>query len=307
MQSEAGQNIVAARKWKTVISQFINPMIDHHVINGRVHPSFNQLKIGDFGTITGRFSCSNPNLQQVPKRDKVTAKLYRSIFVADDGMDFYEADYSQCEPRLFAHYSDDEALVEGYNSNPPKDMHSVVAELMDVERDPKAKRMNMGILTGMQKRTFADHMEMPVSEAGPLWEQWYENFTGIKKLQDDCKHTMLKVGYIRTILGRKCRLDSARYAYKGTSRLIQGGNADIMKKKMLDADLMCEESGLAEILLTVHDSVGFQAGKDEKSKDFVQAMLAMMSDVQCEPYNLKVPFVMDVGFGANWSIATFGD
>lgn len=307
---DAGKAVIAVRKITNLTNSFIAPLEDTHIFKGRVHCQLNQLKGDEFGTISGRFSSSRPNMQQVPKRDKELGSLFRSIFVPDDGMEFVEADYSQCEPRLFAHYSKEPALVDGYNANPPLDMHDVVATSLGVERDPTAKRMNMGILTGMQIPTFAANMGWDKDKATEMFNAWFRTFPGIKQFQDDARDRFAARGYVTTLLKRRCRLEQRRYAYRGTSRVIQGGNADIIKYKILQCDEYIEDEGLDDViqlLLTVHDSLEWQNLMDEAGRRASAELVRICCDVQTPPFNLRVPFIMDVGRGKDWAEATYGD
>lgn len=305
-----GKAIITMRKLSNLKNSFIDPLREDHIFEGRVFSQLNQLKSDEFGTISGRFSSSRPNMQQIPKRDKELGSLFRSLFIPDDGMDIIEADYSQCEPRLFAYYANEEALIKGYNSSPPLDMHHVVSVALDVERDPTAKRMNMGILTGMQARTFSAHMEWSLSRATEAFNAWMAAFPGIKTFQDKAKARMLARGYVMSILGRRLRMDDWRYAYRATSKIIQGSNADIIKYKMLYADLMIEANGWEEyvqMLMTVHDSIVLQVVKGELGDRIVKTLVKFFCDVQSPPFDLSVPFIMDVGRGDNWAEATYGD
>ena len=305
---DAGKAIIAVRQFTNLKNSFVMPLKERHIINGRIHTSLHQLKADEFGTISGRFSCSDPNLQAIHKRNKVLGRLFRAIFVADDDMEFNEADYSQCEPRLYAHYSQEPALLNGYNSTPFRDVHDVVAHMLNVERDPTAKRMNMGIFTGMQAKTFASHMGWPLERAAAAHADWFAAFPGIRGFQDGAKKAFRQRGWVKTILGRRCRLDDARFAYRGASRVIQGSNADILKYKMLEADEYIESQGdQLELLMTVHDSINWQSPKGAEGERQNREMLALCSEVQTDPFNLRVPFVMDVGKGPNWAIATYGE
>lgn len=325
---DRGRDVLKLRKWTNLENTFLRPLRDEHMVNGRVYTHLNQLKGDEYGTITGRFSCSQPNLQQVPKRDKEVAKLFRSIFAADPGYEFYEADYSQCEPRLFAHYTAfaglDNTLLEGYKAG--MDAHDMVAKLINVERDPTAKRMNMGLFTGMQVDSFEGHMNwqgetvdvpimtpggeevVPVRKAQHFFDLWHGAFPGIKAFQNDCKKKFKDRGWVRTLLGRLCRLGNPRFAYQGTSRIIQGGNADIIKYKLLEIDKWLEANydGQCQLLLTVHDSINFQSEDSEKGRQIARELVAMMEDVQSPPFNLICPFKVDAGRGKTWAEATFG-
>ena len=305
--NEEGRAIIALRQLSNLKSTFVLPLKDTHVHKGRVHAELHQLKADNFGTVSGRFSCSNPNLQAIHKRNKVLGRQFRKIFVADSGMDFWEADYSQCEPRLFAHYSQEPRLLDGYNSTPPEDMHAVVAKMFHVERDPTAKRMNMGILTGMQPKSFAGHMGWDVQKATEMHVEWFRNFPLIANFQTQAKLAFLHRGYVRTILGRRCRLEDRQYAYRATSRIIQGGNADIIKSKLLEADEYLESVGdPAHLLMTVHDSINWQANEGWGGEAISKDLIEIFCNVRSEPINLRVPFIMDVGHGRNWAEATYG-
>ena len=302
--SEPGRRIVEVRKMKTLMSSFIEPMATEHMFNGRVHTTLHQLKSDEFGVIAGRFSSSGPNLQQVSKHNFEVGSLHRSIFVADEGMEMFEADWSQAEPRLFAHYSEEPTLIEGYNSDPPVDMHAVTAQAFDADRETTAKRMNMGMLTGMFPEALAGHMGWDLDKATYMWNKYFEVYPRIRSFQNGAKNVMKDRGFVKTLLGRRCRMDHPRFAYRAVSRIIQGGNADILKYKLLQmAEFIESEKNQTQLLLTVHDSYVGQAF-DRRHADPV---MKIMNDVRGEPFNLKVPYKADVKWGKSWAICTYGD
>lgn len=302
-----GKAIIDIRQKSNLINSFIGPLLERHVWQGRVHANLNQLKQDDAGT-PARFSCTQPNLQQIPKRNKDLAKLFRKAFIADDGYKFYEADYSQCEPRLFAHYSKSSALLDGYNQTPFRDAHSVTAEMLGVERDPTAKRMNMGLFTGMFPKTFASHMGWSVQEGVDKYNQWFRAYPEIREFQKTAEGILKQRGYVTTLLGRRGRLEHPRYAYRAVSKIIQGSNADIVKWKLLELDQWLEDLGdPAHLLMTVHDSIEWQAPDTPEGEALSEEILVRMADVQSEPFNLRVPFTTDSCSGKNWSEATFGE
>lgn len=303
---DAGRAIIEVRQQSNLINSFIGPLLEKHVFNGRVHANLNQLK-GDTGGTPARFSCQHPNLQQIPKRNYTLAKLFRKAFIADLGYLFYEADYSQCEPRLFAHYSKSPALLEGYNMKPFRDAHSVTAELLGVERDPTAKRMNMGLFTGMYPKTFAQNMGWTLTEATAKRDAWFAIYPEIEHFQKNAEGLLKQRKYVTTLLGRRGRLEHPRYAYRGVSKIIQGSNADIVKWKLLEIDMWLEELGdPLHLLMSVHDSIEWQAPDTPEGKRLSDELMQKMVDVQGEPFNLRVPFVVDADKGKNWSEATFG-
>jgi DNA polymerase-1 len=302
---DAGRKIIRIRQFSNLINSFVNPLEQRHVYQGRVHATLNQLKTETGGTIA-RFSCQRPSLQQVPKRVKELAKPFRRLFVSDEGYVFFDSDWSQAEPRLFAHYSGAKALLEGYNSTPFRDAHTVTAELLGVERDPTAKRMNMGILTGMQSASLAGHMGCSESQAREWMYDFFGIYPEIKEFQDKAKSRLKNRGYVKTILGRRCRLEHPRFAYRGTSKVIQGSQADLMKERMLTIDRFCEANDdKVHLLMTIHDAI--QGQFQEGCEALYDEVLRIFVDVQSEPYNLRVPFVAEGGVGTNWSVATFGE
>lgn len=301
-----GARVISIREAENLINSFAGPLVERHALGGRVHATLHQVALDDYGTIAGRFSCSDPNLQQVPKHNEKMGRLIRSAFVPDEGYLLTEADYSQCEPRLFAHYSEEPVLVDGYNANPPRDMHRVVAEMLNVDRNTVAKRMNMGLLTGMQLQTFSEHMGWTLAETRPHFDAWMKSLPGIPEFQKAAKTLMKGRGYVQTLLKRVCRLDNPQFAYKATSRVIQGGNADIVKYKLLEADRFLESEGdQVQLLMTIHDSYVWQEPDNPEGKRIATEMVRMLRDVQGEPFNLLVPFKLDVGSGRNWAEATY--
>ena len=306
-KNEIGKQIIKMRQNTNLINSFVKPLTTRHVFKGRVHATLNQMKSDDKGTISGRFSCSDPNLQQVPKRNKELAAPFRSLFVADEGYVFWERDYSQCEPRLFAHYAQDPNLLANYNAVPFIDAHQTVADLLQVERDPTAKRMNMGIFTGMQIKSFADHMGWPLDKASDAWNAWFREFPNIRKFQNNAKERLKSRGYVFTLLGRRGRLESPQYAYRATSKIIQGSNADILKWKFLEVDRICEDAGdIVQVLMTVHDSFNGQLQDTPEAWELFKHINKVMEDVQGEPFNMSVPFVVEGHEGPNWRVATYG-
>lgn len=305
---DAGKRILAMRQAANLINTFIGPLRERHMFKGRVHATLNQLKMDDKGTISGRFSCSDPNLQQVPKHKKHLAIPFRRLFVVDKGQLFWERDWSQCEPRLFAHYSGDENLTTGYLATPFVDAHQTVANLLSVERDPTAKRMNMGIFTGMGKPTFAGHMGWDLEKASEAHDAWYRAFPAIRGFQNKAKKRLRNRGYVMTLLGRRGRLENPRLAYKATSKIIQGSNADIAKWKLLEMDRFCEANGdLIRVQMTVHDSFNGQTEDSPRGRKLLAELDRIMEDVRGEPFNLSVPFVAEGTEGYDWAEATFGD
>ena len=298
-----GQVIVDIRRDTNLMNSFLTPLVERHIFQGRVHTNFVQNKRDNGGTISGRLASNSPNIQQVPKHNKELARRFRKLFTADEGHLLCEMDYSQCEPRLFAHYSQDTNLREGYSSKPPKDVHQIVAELFDLPRDTTAKRMNMGMFTGMYPKTFSQHMGMSIHAATELRQKWLELFPGIAMFQRKAKQRIINRGYVRTLLGRRGRLEHPKFAYKAVSKIIQGSNADILKYKMVEVDALLEGTG-ADLLATVHDSFVLQIPKTQEGRELVQEIARVCEDVQSDPFNLSVPFKVDFKIGRTWKDAS---
>lgn len=301
-----GRRIVNVRKMTNLLNSFAMPLRDEHVFGGRVHSNINQSKGDEHGTISGRLSYNSPNLQQIPSRDKKISQLLRKAFIADDGMQFWEADQSQAEPRLFAHYSKDTNLTAGYNKDPYEDVHAMASRTMGLHRD-LAKRLNMGIFTGMQVPSLAEHLGIPKSEAQDMFNVWHANFPGVGAFQNKARDVFKGRGFVKTLLGRKCRLDSPRFAYRATSRIIQGGGADILKNRLVAAHKFCESSPVPiEMLATVHDAFVWQAEDSDKGRAASRELVKVLEDVKSPPINLTVPIPVDAHFGNNWWNAKSG-
>lgn len=303
-KSADGQRIVAVRKLSHLLNSFVGPLIEEHIYDGRVHATFNQLRADDHGT-PARLSCSTPNLQQIPKRDKEIARLFRQAFIADDSYEFNEADWSQCEPRLYAHYSQEPSLIAGYLKDPPEDIYDVGKRLMGVDRQT-AKTMTMGILNVMYPNTFAGHMDWPLDRATEAWNKWHNTFPKIREFQEMARKVLLERGYVKTILGRRLRLEAPRFAYRAVGKIIQGGNADILKYFLLKIDKLLENETDAQLLASVHDSIEWQSKKSKRGEELNKEILDMMVRVQEPPFSLRVPFQVDYKKGKSWADATFG-
>ena len=302
---DAGRKVLDLRKWSNLISTFVKPLKTTHVFEGAINPKWHSNRNGGHGTISGRLSCSGPNLQQVPKRDKERAKMFRSVFVPRPGYTLMEDDWSQCEPRLFAHYSMDENLVQGYRSDPPRDVHTQVAEMLNVGRQ-FGKMLNMGIFNGMSGAALAKHLGISYQEACDYVAGWDRLFPGVSALRKQASSILRNRGYIRTVLGRQCHSEAPQFAYKAVSKLIQGSNADIMKLKLVQLDKYYES--LPEprpyLLATIHDAAISEVPTTDECHPMLHRAREIMLDVG-PPIDLSVPFAIDRSFGRTWSEASF--
>lgn len=305
VKHDCGQQIVDVRKLSTLRNTFLIPMRDHHIFHGRVHTTFHQLRGDEFGVVTGRLSSSDPNLQAVSKRDKVMGRLHRSIFVADKGHIWCSADYVQCEPVLLAVYSRCKVLVDGYTQDPPLDAHQAVANATGLDRQT-GKRVNQTLITGGGKNALMHRYGMTEQEAMKTMAEYFAKMPEIRELQKKSTRVMRQRGYVMSLLGRRARLLRPNLDYQAMNRLLQCGNADVIKLKMVQIDDYLKSEGRPmENNLNIHDDLSFQFKKG--ARKHLNECLRIMSDFsEGQPISFDIPLKTDPGEGPDWAIATFG-
>ena len=308
--------IARARKLNKARTTFIDKMILEHLVDGRIHGELHPLRSDDGGTVTGRFSCSKPNLQQVPARDPVIGPLIRSLFIPEEGHHWGCFDYSQQEPRLTVHYSvlthqdgAEEAAIEYHDDD--ADFHQIVADMANISRK-EAKLINLGLSYGMGKEKLTKQLGISPEEAELLFDQYHKRVPFVKGLRDSAARQGANRGYVNTILGRKCRfnlyepidrraipypIDKAMeeyggqlkraYTYKAMNRLIQGSAADMTKQAMLD---LHKEGIIAHT--QVHDELNISV----KNIQECEKVMEIMRDC----VKLKVPNKVDGEIGKSW-------
>lgn len=308
------QQLLIARKFQKAHSTFITNAILQKEVNGRVHATFNQLKGDEGGTITGRFSCSNPNWQQAPAKDPEVGPPIRSCILPEEGEQWAAIDYSSQEPRLTVHFAylikakGSQAAVDRYNNDPDTDYHQMTADLCGIERKP-AKAINLGITYGMQGASLCRNLGLPTEvivnertgyiyeKAGPegqrLLNLYNQKVPFIKILDDLCQRQARSKGFVRTILGRRCRFpvndDGKVYKiYRALNKLIQGSAGDQTKKSILD----CFEQTGKIPLLTLHDENGFSVTGREEAE--------VLGKIMEESVPLSVPCIADIEMGESW-------
>jgi len=303
-------------------STFIDSILRHEH-KGRIHTEFHQLRSDDGGTVTGRFSSSNPNLQQIPARDPEIKKVIRGLFIPEHGTQWGSFDYSSQEPRLLVHFAASlkgehrhdmiDTVVKAYNEG-DVDLHQMVADFAGISRK-EAKVVNLGIMYGMGKGKLAGQLGITEEEAGTLLETHRDKVPFVKGLADLAMQQAAKHGVIRTLLGRRCNFHlweprsfgykkplpfeeamttygqplTRAFTYKALNKLIQGSAADQTKKAMAD----CHAEGLLP-MLTVHDELCFSVESAEQAARIKEIMETGLSHV------LKVPSKVDAEMGANW-------
>jgi DNA polymerase I-like protein with 3'-5' exonuclease and polymerase domains len=204
--------IMMERKALKTKGTFVDGYILDGHINGRIHCLFNQLKGDESGTVSGRFSSSMPNLQNIPARDEIIGPLMRSMFIPEAGCQWWAKDWSQIEFRLLVHY----AAVTGkagaaeaarqFHEDPKVDYHDVVAKMTGLTRKA-AKNVNFGIIYGMGRAKMAADMGRTLEEADVILAQYDDKVPFAKLLNKDAAKTAGARGYIKTLLGRRRRFN----------------------------------------------------------------------------------------------------
>ena len=322
-KQEISKLIVEAREINKFHNTFLNSIMKYEH-KGRIHGEINQLRSDSGGTVSGRLSMSNPNLQQLPARNKDFGPLIRGLFLPEQDHKWGSFDYSQQEPRLVVHYAasigegyeGSQELVEAY-TNADADFHQTVADLVGIDRK-QAKTIGLGLMYGMGKNKLANMLGVSFDEAKELINKYNKRAPFVKMLSDRCMHKANSEGVIRTKLGRKCRFEmwepkdfgvhtperfenaSAKYGssnikraftYKALNRLIQGSAADQTKQAVVE----CHKNGFTPIL-QIHDELCFNIKNDE---DVDKIKGVMESCVK-----LKVPSVVDVAIGKDFGEAS---
>jgi DNA polymerase-1 len=265
---------------------------------GRIHGQFKQ-----HGTESGRFSSSNPNLQNIPSRSEDGRKL-REVFVPDPGMTLVVADYSQIEPRIVASLSGDQAMISTYNDG--GDVYQMVADRMGVTRSI-GKELVLSITYGVGATTISTRIGCSHTEARDLMAFFAAKFPAIPRHKNAVVSRARRDRYSTTILGRRRPLPKITWAdpelRSGAERqaynhVIQGSAADIMKIALVNIYVALPDS--ADMLLTVHDEVVVQV-EDEDLEEVMEIVRTEME--AAKPRSIYVPLVAEVSSGTNWGSA----
>ena len=329
--SDLARLIVEQRGYDKIGGTFIkNYLLEGH-INGRIHCNFNQLRSDNYGTVSGRFSSSNPNLQNIPARHPVMGPLLRSIFIPEDDHQWGSADWSQIEYRFCVHYAhltpriDASVAVEMYRNDANTDFHALAAEITGVDRK-KAKNINFGVVYGMGVATMAAYLGCTMDEAETMLNTFHSQMPFLKGIYDIATRRAAQKGYIATILGRRRRFNTWEYGnklyqskddallakmenpsrysvrraqtHKALNALLQGSAADLMKQAMVEM----YEAGLFDVLvphITVHDEMDVSVPNTPLGLEAFKEMQHIMETSM----TLAVPIFADAALGANWNEA----
>ena len=308
--------ITQAREINKAHTTFIDTILKHSY-KGRIHAEINQLRSDNGGTVTGRFSYSNPNLQQIPARNKDLGPRIRSLFIPEEGHTWGCFDYNQQEPRLVVHYASlqnlmgiDEVL-ESYQKG-EADFHSIVSEMAGIPRS-QAKTINLGLFYGMGKNKLQAELGTNKQDAEDLFSKYHSKVPFVKQLMHAVMQRAQDSGRVRTLLGRLCRFHlwepnqfgihkplphetalaehgpgiKRAYTYKALNKLIQGSAADMTKKAMIEL----YKEGITPHI-QVHDELDISITNEDHADKIVEIMEHAV--------NLEVPNKVDYEYGNNW-------
>jgi DNA polymerase I-like protein with 3'-5' exonuclease and polymerase domains len=316
------QMIAKAREINKAHTTFIDTILKF-THKGRIHADINPIRSDQGGTVTGRFSYANPNLQQIPARNKELGPMIRSLFLPEVDHKWGCFDYSQQEPRLVVHYAAttepicfDESvtkIVEEFK-NDSVDFHKTVAIMAGISRE-QAKTINLGLFYGMGKAKLQAELGLNTkAEAEKLFNQYHDNVPFVKELMNKTSQFAQTSGSIGTLLGRRCRFNKWEPAtfgmhtamsfeeaertygrgrirramtYKALNKLIQGSAADMTKKAMLD---LYNEGIIPHI--QIHDELDISVIDDNHAKKIVEIMENAVT--------LAIPNKVDYESGETW-------
>ena len=274
----------------------------------RVHTSFNQSVAA-----TGRLSSSNPNLQNIPIRTEMGREIRKS-FIAEENNKILSADYSQVELRILAHMSEDESLIDAFING--EDIHTrtaveifgTTAERLDAEARRMAKAVNFGIVYGLSAFGLSRQLKIFPKEAKKFIDQYFELYKNVKIYMERTVEDARAMGYSLTLMNRKRYLPDLnsknRQAREAAERIainspIQGSAADLIKLAMINLDREITQKKLnSRMILQVHDELLFECPSEEEEE-----MRALVKKEMEEVMPLKVPLVVDIGWGDNWNDA----
>ena len=274
----------------------------------RVHTSFNQSVAA-----TGRLSSSNPNLQNIPIRTEMGREIRKS-FIAEENNKILSADYSQVELRVLAHMSEDESLIDAFING--EDIHTrtaveifgTTAERLDAEARRMAKAVNFGIVYGLSAFGLSRQLKIFPKEAKKFIDKYFELYKNVKIYMERTVEDARDIGYTLTLMNRKRYLPDLnsknRQAREAAERIainspVQGSAADLIKLAMINLDREIAQKKLnSRMILQVHDELVFECPSEEEEE-----MRALVKKEMEEVMPLKVPLVVDIGWGDNWNDA----
>ena len=324
--------VVEARNLNKTSGTFINTIMKHCRADGRIHSHINQIRSDDGGTVSGRISMSNPNLQQIPARDPELGPMIRSLFLPEEGDQWAAIDFSQQEPRILVHYAHlygkargvplrgAEEFVEAYSNNPDTDFHTMVAEMANIARK-QAKTINLGMMYGMGVNKLSEQLDVSVDEAKSLTKQYHERVPFVKGLMNGVMNRLndkASSGSLRSILGRKCRFDlwepdsfamhkamtykDAVLEHGPTARLKRAFTYKALNRLIQASAADMTKKAMVDIyqsgrlpMIQIHDEIAMSVESIEDAREVAKIMENAVP--------LEVPSKCDVEIGDSWGTA----
>jgi DNA polymerase-1 len=328
MQHPVAKEILDLRKTIKLRDTFIRG----HVIgsadgDGYVHTQFNQTRNdADAGTVTGRLSSTDPALQQITARDIENARILRSMFLSDEGKEWFCVDHSQIDFRCGAHLQNDPNVIAAYLADPTMDYHKIVSDMTGIPRNPpyagapNTKQINLGLSFGAGAGKLAFMMGMPYQlseyrgrmaylpgpEAKRIFDLYHHRLPAVKEFMKHAERVARNRGYVKTLTGRRLRYFSTGGEHKAAGHLYQAYAADIHKHALIAVDRVLRDSGegrsspAGRLMVSVHDEIGVSLypGNGEIQQRIIAAYTDFNSDTS--PLKMRVPIMASGGAGANW-------
>jgi DNA polymerase I-like protein with 3'-5' exonuclease and polymerase domains len=324
--------IVEARNLNKTSGTFINSIMKHCHADGRIHSHINQLRSDDGGTVSGRISMRNPNLQQIPARDPIYGPMIRSLFLPEENEQWAAIDFSQQEPRILVHYAHvygktrgiplegASEFVQAYNEKPETDFHSLVAEMASIPRK-QAKTINLGLIYGMGVNKMSDELDIEVEEAKALVKQYHARVPFVKGLMSGVMNRLndkTSGGSLRSLLGRKCRFDTwepdtfamnkalpykeAVDAYGPTTRLKRAFTYKAMNRLIQASAADMTKQAMVNLykaghlpMVQIHDEIAMSVKTVDEAQEIARIMETAIP--------LEVPSKCDIEIGPSWGEA----
>ncbi len=300
------QKILEYRQCEKLRSTYLETLPKQIRSDGRVHCHFVQS-----GTATGRLSCQDPNLQNIPVRTELGKEIRAAFGPQYPGWVYISADYSQIELRILAHLSQDPVLVKSFKEN--LDIHAMTAsELFSVPLDQvteemrrRAKIVNFGVIYGQQAFGLAKELRISNKEAQQFIDFYFSRYKNVRAILDEAKNKAHKTGMAETLTGRRRLLPDINhhdFIVRSTQERLaintpfQGTAADMIKKAMISLDQWLAQHHMrTKMVLQIHDELLFEAPESE-----VDLLLPTIRSMMESVMELSVPLRVEISIGKNW-------
>jgi DNA polymerase I-like protein with 3'-5' exonuclease and polymerase domains len=324
--------IVDARNLNKTSGTFIDSILKHCHADGRIHGHINQIRSDDGGTVSGRISMSNPNLQQIPARDPEIGPMIRSLFLPEEGDQWASIDFSQQEPRILVHYAHiygqsrgiplegAAEFVRAYNDDPKTDFHTMVAEMANIPRK-QAKTINLGAMYGMGVGKLAEQLDLPMEDAKALLKQYHDRVPFVKGLTNGVMNRLNErssQGRLRSLYGRALRFDmwepegfemnkalpykEAIDTYGPTTRLRRAYTYKALNRLIQASAADMTKKAMVDLykmgklpMLQIHDELAMSVKTLEEAREISRVMATAIP--------LEVPSRCDIDIGPSWGEA----